>query len=149
VIHEKLREFSEKLPGSVPDLEIGPLYFWFGPSQNGGKKDYEDWKMPMLLIKDNILLYSPTSYVFAWEINKLHTDLSKMYQNIGRAYTVEFEPMDAQFHLIFKSDLLGSISLKIKYISWGEADANLEIKDTIDQSYLPSIINFLKTIANY
>lgn len=141
-------ELLNRIPKDEPDLKIGSLYLWVSgyndPSQmNQGDLAYLN--TPTLLVTEDVMVYSKSSDTPVFDFKKVLKDIEKMYEDIGESNVVEFSSQESKFGLTLTNNDLGHIKVNIIYNDWTD-EGRFEFEETIDQSYLPSIISSLKVI---
>jgi hypothetical protein len=141
-------ELEQAIPQMAPRIQIGPLSIWVTEFIiNNDAYAYSALHTPCLLKTDRIIVFSPKSDIYVYELKKLKEGLVSMYEKTGTEQTFEVNFMESELGLKFTSNTQGHIKIEIKYNSWvEEVDGKLELKDNIDQSYLPEIIRSINSV---
>jgi hypothetical protein len=141
-------ELLNRIPKDEPDLKIGSLFLWVSgyndPNQmNQGDLAYLN--TPTLLVAEDTVVFSKTSDTPVFILKEFLKDIVKMYENISVSHVAEFSSHESEFSLRLTSNDLGHIKINVAYNAWTH-DGRFEFEETLDQSYLPSIIASLKTV---
>jgi hypothetical protein len=142
-----LNKLLNRIPIDEPALKIGPLQIWVNGYTYENQHDQGDFaylSTPTLLIADNFVVFSENSQTPVFTFKQFLKDLTNMYQSISVASVVELASRDSEFKLTLHNNL-GQIKANVNYQDWSN-DGSFEFEEMIDQSYLPKIINEVKSI---
>jgi len=138
-----------RIPNDEPDLKIGALSIWvigYTYINQKGQGDNTYLNTPTLLITEDMVIFSKRSDTAIFNFKRFLKDLLFAYENVAIAHVFEFASDNSQFHIKLTSGGFGQIRVNIKYYQWGHHNGSLDFEETIDQSYLPKMMNEVRSI---
>ncbi len=140
-------DIEDEIPEGNPSIQIGPLSIWIsGFTVNDQAYAYSVLNAPFLLKIRQVVVFSPESEIFAYELKNLKEGFVDMHKNAGTGRSFEVTFMASEFDIKFTSNQLGHIKTEIKYSSRDEGYLRSEYN--MDQSYLPEIIKAVNSVQH-
>ena len=130
----------------LPDIKIFSLEIWIHGRQFPDSEDYWDSNWMVYSAKCTDIgseVFVQNTYFHLNEIKVLLEKLEILYSELKGE--IKFDFMEPELSLKFLVDKLGHISLEVN-ITPDQLNQNHTYSFAIDQSYLPKIINDLKSV---
>ncbi len=140
-----IKDISGRIPAGQPDLKIGSLSVWITGLVDADEKMLPYLSTPTLFDGENVTVISERSVTPLSYIEAFLKGVVGMHERAGRV--AELPGFDSEFGINLTLNDLGHIELTINYYSWAH-EGGLEMREMIDQSYLPEIIMSLRKIID-